>query len=376
MINRRRLRKDFLTLIDFDSVSFQERRTADWLKACLDGMGFEVQEDNAGNLLGGDAGNLHAFRKGTAPGDPVLFSAHMDVVQPGIGKKPRYPEEGKITSDGTTVLGADDVCGIVEILEGIRHVTEEKIPHRDIELLFTVGEEAYARGSGVFDYSKMRAKEAYVLDMHGPVGRAAVAAPSIISFEISLRGKASHAGFAPEKGVHAILAMADLIQRLPNGRYDAETTMNVGLVSGGSAPNIVPEECVCTGEIRSSRHERALACVSELNDRMHEVAESRGVRGKLRTQVHLHSYHTPEDADSVRHFQSACRKLSLPGELRETFGGSDNNHFVENGLDGIVLSCGMYEAHSLKEYTMEEDLEKGAALVAELMQPQGESAGA
>lgn len=373
MINLNRMKNDFLALALFDSVSFSERMTADWLKACLAGLGFSVEEDDAGEKLGGNTGNIYAFRKGNVPGKPVLFSAHMDVVQPGTGKKPQFPEPGKITSDGTTVLGADDICGIVEILEGIRHVTESGIAHRDIEVLFTAAEEAYARGAGVFDYSKIRADEAYVLDLSGPAGRAAVAAPSIISFEISLKGRAAHAGFAPENGVHAIKAMADLICGLAQGRRGGGTTMNVGQIFGGQAPNIVPEECSCIGEIRSDRHENALACVSELHAALKAVKEKHGVEGKLRTEVYIHAYHTPEDSPVVRHFQDACSALDLPGELMKTFGGSDNNHFVEHGIEGIVISCGMYNVHSLQEYAREEDLQKGAELVAQLLLPQGES---
>ena len=149
--------------------------------------------------------------------------------------------------------------------------------------------------------------------------------------------------------------------------------MNVGLISGGKAPNIVPETCTCIGEIRSDRHEKALACVTELQTNLKAVEEKYGVEGKLKTEVYLHAYHTPEDSAVVRHFQAACSKLKFPGELMATFGGSDNNHFVEHGIEGIVVSCGMYGAHSLQEYTLEEDLEKGAELVAQLLLTQDES---
>ena len=59
-------------------------------------------------------------------GTPILLSGHMDTVAPGIGKKPVFHEDGTITSDGTTVLGADDLTGVIAILEGIRAVQEQK----------------------------------------------------------------------------------------------------------------------------------------------------------------------------------------------------------------------------------------------------------
>ena len=69
------------------------------------------------------------------------------------------------------MLGADDAAGLVEILGGIRRVLASGKPHRDIEVLFPIAEEVYTKGSRVFDFSRIRAKEAYVLDLSGPVER-------------------------------------------------------------------------------------------------------------------------------------------------------------------------------------------------------------
>ena len=126
-------------------------------------MGFETEEDDAGSHYGGNAGNVYGFLKGSLYGEPVLFSAHMDTVEPGIGKKAVFQEDGRITSDGTTVLGADDAAGLTEILGGIRRVLSSGKPQRDIEVLFPIAEELYTKGTRVFDFSKIRSKEAYVL---------------------------------------------------------------------------------------------------------------------------------------------------------------------------------------------------------------------
>lgn len=131
-----------------------------------------------------------------------MFSAHMDTVRPGIGKKMFLNEAtGKIESGKDTILGADDVTGLVEILEAVRHLQEEKIPYRDIEVIFPIAEELYIKGTDAFDFSQVKAKEAYVLDMGGAPGAAALRAPSLISFTVNMHGKASHAGFAPEQGI-------------------------------------------------------------------------------------------------------------------------------------------------------------------------------
>ena len=102
--NEKRIRELFEELVSIDSVSFSERQMADYLTNILKEMKFEVFEDSAGELYGGNAGNLYGFLKGTVQGTSTLFVAHMDTVHPGVSKKAVFHEDGKITSDGTTVL--------------------------------------------------------------------------------------------------------------------------------------------------------------------------------------------------------------------------------------------------------------------------------
>jgi tripeptide aminopeptidase len=163
-----------------------------------------------------------------------------------------------IRSRGKTVLGADDMAGVAAILEALQVIREKNLPHGPVEVLFTVAEEAYAKGAGVFDFAKLMSEEAYVLDLAGPVGTAAYAAPSILSFTAVIRGRASHAGFAPQKGIHAIAVAADAISMMPMGRIDEETSVNVGTIAGGLGTNIIPDKCVVRGEVRSLSHEKAV----------------------------------------------------------------------------------------------------------------------
>ena len=367
VINTERIKQEFIQLTAIDSVSFREREMADCLIGKLKELGFEVREDNAGAGYGGNAGNVYGFLKGTLPGEPILFVAHMDTVQPGNGKKADFHEDGKITSGGNTVLGADDVAGIVEILEGIRSVREAGIAHRDVEVLFPIGEELYDKGTKVFDFSKIRAKDAYILDLSGAIGKAALRAPSIISFCITITGKAAHAGFEPEKGIHAIALMSRFIARIRQGHLDGETTLNIGTVSGGTMSNIVPETCRCEGEVRSFSHEKALQSLEELKRVSEEVLSGTGARFTLESEVHIEAYKIGEGEPVVRRFLSACREAGISAELTETFGGSDNNVLVKKGIRGIVLSCGMYQVHSVKEYTLLQDLVQGAELVGYLI---------
>lgn len=370
--NEKRIRELFEKLVSIDSVSFSERQMADCLTHILKEMKFEVIEDLAGEHYGGNAGNLYGFLNGTGEGTSTLFVAHMDTVHPGASKKAVFHEDGKITSDGKTVLGSDDVAGIVEILEGIRLLQDQNILHGDIEILFPIAEELYDKGSKVFDFSVIKSKHAYVLDFSGHVGKAALRAPSIVSFRVEIKGKASHAGFAPEKGVNAIALMAEGISKVRQGRLEDETTLNIGLIHGGSMTNIVSESCVCEGEIRGYHHERVMELLEETKQIFETVIETAQGTDKnaellFSHEINIKAYAVDKNSGVVQRFCRACEKIGVEPELTETFGGSDNNVIVNQGIDGVVLSCGMNNAHSVHEYIEMEDLVKGAALVKELI---------
>ncbi|MCD7817957.1 MAG: M20/M25/M40 family metallo-hydrolase [Lachnospiraceae bacterium] len=395
-VNEERIKREFAELTAIDSLSYGERRMADRLTEKLKELGFQVEEDDAAGTLkterelfqmqSGDsekpsavqgqernlpAGNLYGFLKGTLPGTPILLLAHMDTVRPGYGKKAVFHEDGRITGSGDTVLGADDAAGLVEILEGIRCMQEMGLAHRDIEILFPAAEEVHCRGSAVFDYSRIRAKEAYVFDLSGPVGTAAVQAPSILTFEATMIGKAAHAGFAPEDGIHAIAAMCEAVSRISQGRSAAgtekETTLNIGSIHGGMATNVVPAACSCIGEIRSCSHAHAMEMAEYVREIFENTAAQRGAECEVNFRVNITAYKTDTKEAVVRRFQKVCEGLSLPGNLITTFGGSDNNNLAQHGISGIVVSCGMCDVHSVRESVRVEDLVTGARLAAGLL---------
>ena len=367
MIRQNRIVDEFCELVSIDSPSYEERNITDVLKKKLDSIGFIVKEDEAYIKTGGNAGNIYAFLDGKPDVEPILFCVHTDTVEPSRGKRAVVHEDGRITSAGDTVLGGDDLCGVVSILEGVRHLKEEGICHRPVEVVLMASEEVFGKGAKAYDYDGwgFRSREAYVIDMTGPVGYAAVAAPSIIGWEARIKGKAAHAGFAPETGVNAISAAAKAAALLSPGRIDDDTTMNIGTITGGKANNIVPEACTVKGEVRSLDHEKALRIIDQIRERFEQEAGETEI--EFLTEIHIVAYHTPEDHPVVKRFERACAKLGLPGRTKSTLGGSDNNILALHGITGIVLSCGMYNVHSTQEYALVEDLVKCAELTAELL---------
>lgn len=357
----------FTELVSIDSPSLKERGVAQYLKKRFSEIGIELQEDKGGYDCGSNTGNLYAYIPGELPGEPILLATHMDTVEPSCGKKAVLHEDGKITSDGTTVLGADDLSGVTAVLEAVWELTEKKIPHRSFEVLFTVAEELYCVGANHVDYGKIKSKRAYALDMNGRVGSAAYAAPSLISFRAEVQGKAAHAGFAPETGVHAIKVAAEAICQMKMGHLDEETTANVGMIEGGVGINVVPDCCILQGEVRSMKNQKALDVVKEYKEILEQCAKKAGAELKWEQIVHFGAYETALDHPVVQEFQKVCEKLQIPVSMTTVFGGSDNNVFADYGIKGLVLANAMEKMHSCEEYTEVSEMERITEIVKGLL---------
>lgn len=336
-----RIKQVFVDLVTIDSPSGEEERIGEHLIQLFRTVDINLDKDVNGNLFGRLEGE----------GNAILLSAHMDTVSPGRGKKPVVHADGKITSDGTTVLGADDLSAIAEIYEVLYRIKEKGLKHRTIEVLISTGEELYTKGASQFDYEKVLSKEALVLDLSGPIGGAAYAAPSIISFEADIVGKAAHAGFEPEAGIHSIAIAALAIAELKQGHIKEGVTGNIGRISGGTGKNIVPELTRVEGEIRSLNHQDAVNLLAEYKERFVEVAKQHGARVDWKEEVHTLAYETSLDSDIVLQYQKACAKAGVGANIATTFGGSDNNVLAQKGIQGIVIANSMYLIHSTEEYT-------------------------
>ena len=138
----------------------------------------QVEIDDAGEAVGGNSGNVIARFPGTIPGaESIMMSAHMDTVVPGEGVKP-VVEGDIIRTDGTTVLGGDDKSGCAVIIEVIRCLQEQNIPHAPIEAIFSICEEVGLLGAKNVDVSKIKAKYGIVFST---LGRPGFSLPMVLS---------------------------------------------------------------------------------------------------------------------------------------------------------------------------------------------------
>src|SRR5918992_2325984 len=164
MINQERIKNLLLELVRIDSVSREERDVAERIKKYCEEMGAEVFIDDAGEKVGGNTGNVIARFPGTIPdAEPIMMSAHMDTVVPGEGVKP-VVEGDIIRTDGTTVLGGDDKSGCAVIIETIRCLQENNIPHAPVDAVFSICEEVGLLGAKHVDVSKLKSRYGLVFD--------------------------------------------------------------------------------------------------------------------------------------------------------------------------------------------------------------------
>ncbi|HEY8347537.1 MAG TPA: M20/M25/M40 family metallo-hydrolase [Symbiobacteriaceae bacterium] len=367
MINQSRILETFLTLVQTDTQTKSEGRMADLLQARLEAMGFIVQRDDAGQRIGGETGNLIARLKGTKGGMPLLLCAHMDRVSPGTGIKPQI-KDGVITSDGTTILGADDAAGLAAILEGIQSALEHGIDRPDLEVVFTIAEEGGLNGSKNMDFSLITAKMGYVLDSSGPVGVVINRAPAQTKVTYRVIGKAAHGGVEPEKGINALYVAAHALTRMKLGRIDAETTANLGIAKGGTATNAVMETFEMKGDVRSLVMEKMEAQLQHMAEVFEQTAREFGARVE-REEVFAYGPVNLQPGDPVLELASAAiRRIGLTPELRSTGGGSDANVLGTQGIAVCNLAVGYEGAHSVNERLPVKELERAGELVYALIQ--------
>ncbi len=366
MVNRDRLVNEFLELVSIDSITKKERRMADRLKEKLGAMGFEVYEDDAGKSIGGDAGNIICTIKGTKQVPAVMFTAHMDTVEPGIGKKPTV-EGDIIRSDGTTVLGGDDVSGIVCILEAVRTIKDNGLGHGDIQIVFTIAEEGGLYGAKGLDYSRIYAKYGFVMDSNGPIGTVAVKAPSQDKISITVEGRASHAGLTPEKGISAIEIAACAIARMKLGRIDRETTANIGVINGGRETNIVCDRVEIKAEARSRDLKKLEAQTAHMRECFEKAAAEFGGRVDFNTDRMYPSFNICENAPIMAILRKAAENAGIVLLPEETGGGSDTNIFNGNGIESVDISTGMEKVHSTAECISIDNMVRAAEFVLSII---------
>ena len=291
----------------------------------------------------------------------------MDTVVPGKNIQPVI-KDGLITSDGSTILGADDKAGLAAIIETIRVLKEDQIAHGDIQFIITAGEESGLVGAKALDLSKVKAEFGYALDSNGEVGELIVAAPTQAQLVCVVHGKTAHAGLEPEKGISAISLAAEGIANMQLGRIDEETTANIGRIEGGEQTNIVCDRVELIAEARSLSKDKVEAQVAHMKEALEKAAENHGGSADVHVKWMYPGYKLNEKDEVVQVAQEAAQKLDLSGRMLQSGGGSDANIFAGHGIPTVNLAVGYEHIHTVHENITIENLEKTARFVVEIIQ--------
>ncbi len=334
----------------------------------LSALGLEVEEDAAGPVVGSNAGNLLARVPGSSE-RWLMFCSHMDTVPLTAPVEPVRREDGwQNANEG--ILGADNKAAVAAMLELARLLrSRAQPPAVGIELLFTVAEETGLNGARQFDVGRLSSSFGYVFDHASPIGEIITASPTHMRIDAEVRGRAAHAGLHPEQGTSAILAAARAIANMPQGRFDPETTANVGEVAGGTATNVVADRCTIAAEVRAVEQAQVDRYVTQAIDALQDAADSAGCDLDLKLQQMFTGYRCGSREAPVALAARALRRLGYEPSYRSSGGGSDANAFRVNGFACTNLANGTERPHERTErvsfVALEANLELMLALIDE-----------
>ncbi|HEV2896606.1 MAG TPA: M20/M25/M40 family metallo-hydrolase [Pseudaminobacter sp.] len=328
-----------------------------------------------------ETGNLIVDLPGTRPGPHLLFSTHLDTVPLCAGAKPRR-EGDRIVSDGTTALGGDARTGVALLVVVAETLIKHKLPHPPITLLFTVREESGLHG----------ARELNPADLGGPVmcinvdGQRAseliVGAVGQENWEVEIKGRASHAGVAPEKGISATLVGAIALAEARSAGWfgkivkpDGRGTSNVGIFGGkegkvaaGDATNVVTDYAYIRGEARSPEAAFATTIAEGYKEAFAKakaaVVDHEGESAEVKFS-HVASYppfKLDEESPIVKRAAKALGMLGIEPAYLFSNGGLDANWLDKHGIPTITIGAGQAEIHTIKEYVNLAEYEKGCRL--------------
>jgi len=230
-----------------------------------------------------------------------------------------------------------------------------------------VQEEVGLRGAWAFDCDRLQARLGFVYDVDGPPGRIVMRAPSQISMDVVFRGRAAHAGIAPEDGRNAIHAAARGLAALEMGRLGPGASRSVGVIQGGRQRNIVPDECRVELELRSLDDAEVVRLAAETTAALTEAATATGCDVDIAERREYTAYAFAPDDPVVRIARRALTAAGCDVEEIETGGGADAHAFNAAGLQCVNLSSGMELIHSADERIRVEHVDVLSDLTVELV---------
>lgn len=317
------------------------------------------------NMTGGDHVRAR-WRTAAGEAPPALILGHFDTVWPvgTLAKMPFKVEGDRACGPGTFDMKAGLV--LVEFALRAIQILDLDVP-RPVVALFTSDEEIGSPTSRRWIEDQAR-ESAYVLVLEPPLpgGALKTARKGVGHFTIEVDGKPAHAGIEPEKGVSAIQELAHQVLAVHALSQPPATTLNVGLIQGGTAPNVVAAQAVARVDVRATTAAEA-ARVEQALHALKPVLPGASLKvtgGFNRPPMER----TPRTEALFERARTIGRTLGLELIEGSTGGASDGNFTAALGLptlDGLgAFGAG---AHAEHEHILVESLPERAALLAALL---------
>lgn len=350
-------------------------------KEGVDRVGAWVAERAVGNgwrVLVHPRPNGGDIVQATVPGNGtrrILLVAHMDTVYPDgtAAARPLRQEEDRLVGPGSCDMKAGLLAGIyaVEALQATNQT-----PFREVVLLFTGDEEIGSPEARELIAALAQDGDATLVVEPARLSGAVVGArKGVQAYDLAVRGRAAHAGVAPEQGRSAILEMAHKVIALQalNGTVPG-ATVNVGVVRGGTATNVVPDLAVAQIDVRGVEPEDLQA----IDDAIRAIAATTVVAGTVAEITTPYPgfppmARTPIVERMIAHAQAVAEEIGFTLDAVATGGASDASLVAGLGLpvlDGLGPVGG--EAHSPNEYVVASSIVPRTALLAGLIARLGE----
>jgi tripeptide aminopeptidase len=329
-------------------------------------IGFLAHVDTSSSVSGANVAPQRIRYEGgrvELPADPtqVLDPDEMEGLRHHVGHE-------LITTDGTTLLGADDKAGVAEIMAAVEHLlAHPEIPHGRVRVAFNPDEEIGA-GTTYFDIERFGAVAAYTLDGQD-AGELQSETFSAAEVRMRIKGRSIHPGWAKGRMVNAIKLAGEVLARLPKDSLSPETTDGF---EGYVHPNVISGEDGAV-ELRFivrdfddallDRHVQLLrdvaAEVEALDTRARVEFESKIQYRNMRAALDRR----PEILAAA---EEAIRRVGLEPLRTAIRGGTDGSMLTEKGLPTPNIFTGGQQAHSEREWICVEDMGLAAATVVEL----------
>jgi len=311
-----------------------------------------------------------AYRGGTIrlPGDPtqVLDPAELPSLAARVG-------HDIVTSDGTTLLGADDKAGIAEIVAAAAYLARDTAPRAALRVAFTVDEEV-GRGTDHFDLDRFGADFAYTFDGSG-LGELEIETFSADQLKLTIRGVGVHPGTAKGRMVNAIKLLSDVVAALPRDALSPETTegregfVHPGRITGSASSATL---VLIARDHDDAKLEEHVALVRRLAEEVVSREPQASFELEIEKQYRNMRGALDRHPEIVAAAETAIRRAGVEPVHSIIRGGTDGARLTERGLPTPNLFTGGQDYHSLCEWASVQDMAAAAATAVELVRLWGE----